>query len=236
METDVILTAEEITEEKVINKTAVVIDVLRASSTIVTALANGADRILPVASVDKARELAKSLSEACLIAGERGGVQIEGFDLDNSPRQFLSQKIKNQSIVLTTTNGTKCFTRLEAASQVLVGSLLNSEAVSKRLTNREVVLCCAGQRGEVALDDFLGAGKIIAKLESKNDLELSDTARAAKDLYFYYKEELKKNFKITDSGQGLIEKGKEKDIDFILENNYDVVPIYEEEAVQTTDS
>jgi 2-phosphosulfolactate phosphatase len=228
MKVDLLMSAAQIKETKIVNKIAVVIDVLRASSTIVTALANGVKEVIPVTTVEKAKKLSTREHGNWLVAGERGGTKIQEFDLGNSPRSYTKDKVDGKKIILTTTNGTKCFIRLEPAEKVIIGSLLNLSGVVEEIEGKpEVVFCCAGIENEFALDDFVTAGKMIAVLKKRTeDLTLSDSARAASDFYLYNQERVAKLLKQTASGINLINQGKEKDIEFINNKSYSVVPIY----------
>jgi 2-phosphosulfolactate phosphatase len=153
---------------------AVVVDVLRATSTITQALAHGYRRVLCCAEVDEARELAAA--EGGLLAGERKTVRIDGFDFGNSPPELLTRP-PDDTLILTTTNGTRLL--LSAASrceQVYVGSLLNLAAVAAAARGAEEVgVLCAGVVGELALDDAYCAGRIAEALEG----ERTDSAEAA---------------------------------------------------------
>ncbi|OCL27347.1 2-phosphosulfolactate phosphatase [Orenia metallireducens] len=228
MEVDVIFSADRIEEDNVRNKTAVVIDTLRATSTIVTSLANGAKDIIPVVSIEEAKRLKRGLAKKALVAGERGGIKIEEFDLGNSPRAYSQEVVLNKNIILTTTNGTKCFARLESAQEVVVLSLLNLEAINNYLQDKEkVVFCCAGTHGEFALDDFITAGKAITKLSASKEVKLSDRALVAYQIYLQNKDNLLNLIKGSKSGQNLISLGKEEDIDYIVEGReFGVVPSY----------
>jgi 2-phosphosulfolactate phosphatase len=147
---------------------AVVIDVLRASTTIATALANGAARIRPVPAVDAARALAAALGPGTLLGGERGGTRIGGFDLGNSPLEYSRDRVAGRSIVVTTTNGTAAIDACEDAREVLLGAIVNrsaTAALARSLALRhgvgDVHLVCAGTDGAVTEEDVLAAGAIL---------------------------------------------------------------------------
>jgi 2-phosphosulfolactate phosphatase len=154
--------------------TAVVVDVVRASSTIVQALAAGYRRVLCCAEVEEARRLAAELDGAVL-AGERKAVAIPGFDLGNSPREFTEPL--GETLVLTTTNGTRAVLAAAASSEtVLVGSLLNLEAVAAAARDGgDVEVVCAGVQGRFTIDDAYCAGRIAELLGD----DRSDAAEAA---------------------------------------------------------
>jgi 2-phosphosulfolactate phosphatase len=147
--------------------TAVVVDVLRATSTIAQALASGYRRVLCCAELEQARALRASLPDA-IVGGEREAVRIEGFDVGASPREFLEPRA--ETLVLSTTNGTQAIlTAAERSEEVLLGSLLALEAVAAAVRERgeDVVLVCAGFKGAFALDDAYCAGRIVALLEGE---------------------------------------------------------------------
>jgi 2-phosphosulfolactate phosphatase len=166
---------------------AVVIDVLRASTTIITALANGAARVRPVADVAEARRLVAALGPDTLLGGERGGVRIEGFDLGNSPAEYARDRVAGRSIVLTTTNGTAALAACRGAGEILVGAIVNRSAVAaavRRLAvagdGGDVHLVCAGTDGTVTAEDVLAAGAILdAALRDEPAAELDAAAQAA---------------------------------------------------------
>ncbi|MFM7076940.1 MAG: 2-phosphosulfolactate phosphatase [Planctomycetaceae bacterium] len=164
---------------------AVVIDVLRASTTIVTALESGAVAVVPVADVDAARRRAAALGGAALLGGERGGRPIAGFDLGNSPAEYVASRVAGKTVVITTTNGTAALAASRAARVLLVGAIVNRSAVASaiRRLGRDrtaVHLVCAGTDGVVSAEDLLGAGAILdaAGVEDRGD-ELDPAARAA---------------------------------------------------------
>jgi len=162
------------------DSTVVVVDVLRASTTMTTALANGAERVVACASVEHAIELrAASPPETCLLGGERGGVKIDGFDLSNSPDDYTPEVVSGKTIGFTTTNGTQALLRAEQASQVLVGSFVNLSALVQQLQaqDRAVHIVCAGTNGAITGEDVLFAGALVAELRKTSpDAEVTDSA------------------------------------------------------------
>jgi 2-phosphosulfolactate phosphatase len=166
---------------------AVVIDVLRASTTIATALAHGAVRVVPVRGLDDARACAAALGPGTLLGGERGGVRIAGFDFGNSPLEYSRERVDGRSLVITTTNGTAALDVCRVAREVVVGAIVNRTAVAaavRRLAASQgitdVHLVCAGTDGEVTAEDLLAAGAILdaaARAGAADDLD--PPARAA---------------------------------------------------------
>lgn len=224
-------------EEQFTNSIVVMIDVLRASSTIANALLNGAKEIIPVESTEKAVELYSKLSrETRLLAGERNGVKPTGFELGNSPLEFNSDSIKGKTIILTTTNGTKLYQKAKNARIKIIGSFVNSDSVINHIdklllqdaTNEfRIHFLCAGNNGQFSYEDTLCAGFFIYKLiQVRSNLELSDSSHAAKSLYLQFSENLKNFLKTKEHPNFLKSIGLTDDIDFCLElNKCPVVPL-----------
>ncbi|MCL4439030.1 MAG: 2-phosphosulfolactate phosphatase [Firmicutes bacterium] len=168
MKISLVPTAADISRDVLTNKSAVMFDILRASSTVSTALANGCKEVIPVVEVDDAFALAKTLPEnTFLLGGERGAVKVPGFHLGNSPLEYNVGTVGNKTVILTTTNGTQATRRAaEGSGQVFIGSLLNVSAVAKKLMEMEqdIVLVCAGTRGKFSLEDTLAAGMVAREL------------------------------------------------------------------------
>ncbi len=146
----------------------VIIDILRASSTIITALHNGAIRVIPCGTPNEARKIREqSPAEAVLLGGERGGVLIEGFDCGNSPTEYAPGRVAGKTIAFTTTNGTQALLKSAAAETILIGAFINRQAVVDRLhaDQRPVHLVCAGTDGEITGEDVLFAGAVVEALQ-----------------------------------------------------------------------
>ena len=226
MDIELSLWADRISDDE--ERPAVVIDVLRASSTIVTALSNGAQEIIPTGSIKAARKKQEQIANS-LVAGERNGVKIADFDLGNSPLAYKKEQVAGKRIILTTSNGTKCFNHLSNAQEVIIASLLNIEAVVDHLEGqKEILLCCAGNYGDFALDDMLVAGKIIAELRKKNDIELNDKSQAAEDLYLAHQSDLLGALRNSASGKNLKKLGYQKDINYIITQQKNIIPSYQQ--------
>jgi len=162
---DVAATPDGLDPAVVAASTVLVIDVLRASTCIVTALANGCEAIVPVASPEEARRRAAEVSNA-LIAGERRGEPLAGFDLGNSPLEFTRGHVGGRTIVMTTSNGTRALVAARAAAAVGVAAFINHGAAATwALTGgRDVLLLCAGERGARSLEDYVCAGMLVERL------------------------------------------------------------------------
>ena len=184
----------------------VVIDVIRATSTIVTALANGAAGVQPVAGVETAFAL-KAQDPEALLAGERGGAMVEGFDLGNSPEDFTPARIKGRRIILTTTNGTQALAACAGARVVMTASFLNLTAVAKQLrkAGSPWMILCAGCNGAFGVDDAAVAGALAEALEQDHALV---------HLYRSVRDDLTGMLQGSDAGRELRKVGLEKDIPF----------------------
>ncbi len=159
----------------------VVIDVLRASTTIVHALEAGAKEVIACLEVDEARSVAQGLSDGeAVLGGERDGLPIDGFQLSNSPGQYTSERVGGKVVVLTTTNGTRAILHARQADRVLIGGFVNATAVYGQLVQHEQIhLLCAGANGQMAHDDILLAGMLVERLQRQGGLLYEQNAQAA---------------------------------------------------------
>lgn len=176
---------EEVDRSRLAGAVAVVIDVVRATSCIVEAVANGARAVHPVVSVEEAFRLRGSLGADGLLCGERRGLRIDGFDLGNSPAEFSRTAVAGKRLVMTTTNGTRAFAAAAAADHVFTASFHNQSAVVAALPDDgAVVVVCAGKEGRFSLDDTVCAGIIVRGLCGRvnGPVRLNDGAVAARDL------------------------------------------------------
>ncbi len=162
---DAVALPDSLTTDQLSGKVAVVIDVLRATTTIVEAISNGARSVIPVASVDGARMLAADRGDA-ILCGERGGVKQDGFVLGNSPLEYQRAAIQDRDLILSTTNGTRAIHMASEADVVLIGSVTNYKALCELIRNdgRDVILICSGTDRKVSLEDCIGAGLIVQEL------------------------------------------------------------------------
>jgi 2-phosphosulfolactate phosphatase len=158
-------------ESNLAGSVAVIIDILRASSTIITALHNRADRVIPCGTPDAARQIrAESIDHSVLLGGERGGVRIEGFDCGNSPTEYSTDRVEGKTIAFTTTNGTQALLKSAAAETILIGAFINRKALIDRLQSdqRPIHLVCAGTDGSITGEDVLFAGAVVDALTRMN--------------------------------------------------------------------
>jgi 2-phosphosulfolactate phosphatase len=187
MRIESLFTPSEIDESAVKGKTVVLIDVLRACTTAAYAMAGGCERIIPVATVEAATNLAASLDKkVTLLGGEREGKRIDGFDLGNSPLEYTSDVVRRKTIILATTNGTRTISMSQGAKEILIASFVNMRSVVEyigSLNEDLVTVVCAGQDDRFALEDAVCAGMLIERLCEAGEMELNDGAHAARLLY-----------------------------------------------------
>ncbi|MEJ2203730.1 MAG: 2-phosphosulfolactate phosphatase [Gemmatimonadota bacterium] len=183
MQADVFFTPGEMDPGTAQGAAAVVIDVCRATTTMVEALAHGAPRIFPTTSAEEAVKLASSLGrEDTVLCGERKAVKIEGFDLGNSPGEFTREVIEGKRLVMSTTNGTPAIAAVHEARRVAICAFTNLGATASAIADEErLVLLCAGREGRFALEDALCAGQLLVRLGAgkRRGPSMNDAARAA---------------------------------------------------------
>lgn len=218
---------ELISPEALRGATVVVIDVLRASTTIATALANGAKEVIPFLNIEQVREAgAEMVREEIVLGGERRGVKIDLFDLGNSPSEFSPEVVTGKSVLFTTTNGTKAMERCREAHRVLIGAPVNLAAICRTLADTlNVHLVCAGTGGRITREDILMAGAITYHLTRNEETaaEIDDCAHVARSAWrgvvagaFAAGEpasvRLAQEFRSCTGGQNLLSLGYEADL------------------------
>lgn len=213
---------------------AVVMDVLRATSTIIQALAAGGECVIPCGEIEEARRIAAALpSGAAILGGERHGLKIPGFDLGNSPEEYTSTIVSGKRVIFTTTNGAQALIRAREARRVLVGAFTNLSAVVESLTGERgpVHLICAGTDGRVTLEDVLCAGGIASLLHKKNWDEFDvddDSTLLAINLFENHGgdyDRVLETLRLSRGGRNLIECGLEADIVGCAEQDrFEIVP------------
>jgi 2-phosphosulfolactate phosphatase len=194
---------------------AVVIDVLRAATTIIHALAAGCTVVRPCLEVEEARELAGQMRVGrVLLGGERDGVAPAGFDLGNSPREYTPQLCRGCTLVLTTSNGTRALVRAAEAERALVAAFINYSAVCEQLRQdpRPIHIICAGTDGEVTLEDTLLAGAMVEFLCDVVEVRLNDSARLAWDCFETHGRVLLGALELSRGGVNLRRLGYDEDI------------------------
>lgn len=199
-------------------KTTVVIDVLRASTTIIQALQNGAREIIPVASVEFAVKVSGGMfGGQTLLGGERNTKKIEGFALGNSPLEYTPEIVSGKTIILFTTNGSKAIVKAKFSENLFIAAFTNLTAVAKHLVNlnKDFEVLCSGRGNHFALEDVICAGKLITEIQKLNkDIEFTDSAKASVILSKSAGKNLLSVMKQTEHGKILIENNFTEDIKF----------------------
>lgn len=220
---DVCLTPRLIPDFVLEDKVVVVVDVLRATSCMVTALTHGIASIIPVSTLEEAAELGKL---GHLAAAERDGRVAEGFLLGNSPFGFQNPEFKGRTLAMTTTNGTKSIVLSRHAFRVVAGAFLNITAVADyiRRMDHDVVVVCAGWRDMVNAEDTLFAGALAEVLKDEFS-SANDATKLARSLYTCSKDNMKEYLRDTSHFNRMMRLDLEKDIDFCMKwDVYEVVP------------
>lgn len=208
------------------NSIVVIIDVLRATSTICTALYNGASRVIPVASVEECVNIGRAIGG--ITAGERDGKIAEGLVHGNSPFEYPREFVENKTLVLTTTNGTKLLHMAKDAVQIITGSFPNISAVCDYLIaqNQNVILGCAAWKDRVNMEDTLFAGAVVNRIKAHFDVNC-DSAIAAETLYESAKGDIYTFMKQASHYKRLAQYGLEKDIHYCLTaDGANVLPLF----------
>jgi 2-phosphosulfolactate phosphatase len=221
------------------DRVVLVVDVLRASTSIAAALANGARAVIPVEGVDEAITRAKSLERSeVLLAGERRMAPIRGFDLGNSPSEFTADVVNGKTIVMTTTNGTAALAGTTGSLEVVVGAFANYSAVLAWLraaarAGKSITVVCAGSNGRFALEDAVCAGRFVRGVARRGlDPELGDAAKIAAIVDRRMGGDLKAVLRNSEHGLALIAAGLGDDVAFCAGiDTYPVVPVYRDRQV-----
>jgi 2-phosphosulfolactate phosphatase len=215
-------------------RTALVVDVLRATTSVVAACTAGCVRVIPVADACAARERARQFRpDEILLAGERGGEPIAGFHLGNSPLEFTADRVRGKTILLTTTNGTVAMLGAASASAAAVAALTNVSAVAgwALAHGRDLVVLCSGDDGAFSIEDAVCAGLVVARL-SATGADLSDGAVAALGLGRHYAARLGDLKQASRWARRLVRMGLSADVDACLRQDVtDMVPVLEAGAV-----
>ena len=245
---DVFLLPALVAPEELAGKTTVVIDVLRATTTIIHALAAGASQVVPCLEVEDACRVAAEAPGQIVLGGERGGLPIHGFDLGNSPADYTPARVGGKIVAFTTTNGTRAMLHCRSARRVLIGAFVNFSAICRELAEAgNVALVCAGTDGHVTREDTLFAGAVVHELASpgpplplgegrgegagKSKFCLNDQAEIAADAWRACASDLTGHnllgsaLRASRGGRNLIDTGQENDIDLAAQiDRFDIVP------------
>jgi 2-phosphosulfolactate phosphatase len=233
MRLDVVLVPCEFAGRPRPERTAVVVDVIRATSSIVAAFAHGCRAVLPAESADEARSLIATHPDA-LLCGERKGRRIEGFHLGNSPREFTPEAVNDKALILATSNGTRTLRAVSAGRTVAIGALMNRAAVAAWLGRRreDALLICSGYEGIFSLEDAVCAGG-IAEGAARAGMALGDGAEACRVLWQRYAGDLRTLLRQTAWGRHIVSIGLGPDLDCCARlDTTDVVPVLEDGLIR----
>jgi 2-phosphosulfolactate phosphatase len=223
------------------NRSVVVLDILRATSVIVHALSQGAKEFIPVPSVEEAFDTKKKFPPGTtLLGGEKDTQPIEGFDLGNSPREYLSERIRDKRIVLRTTNGTQAFHLIQSAREVMVGSFFNIEAAARRCVelNLDLLIFPSGDEGRFSIEDTVCGGMIIDRIVTMKGgvVTLTDASNAARILFKRFENNLVEAFHLSHHGNKLVRLGRGEDLPYCARTNIvQFVPIFREGVIRLPD-
>lgn len=233
MNIEVFLTGWNLDEEDVKGRTVVVIDVLRACSTIVTALQNGARSVVPVPDMAEAGKIASNLDQrSFLLGGERDGQRIEGYHLGNSPLEYSEKEVRDRTVILNTTNGTVALSHARAAEHLIVGCFLNASRVVDfiRSTGLDTTIICAGWRNRVSLEDTICAGLFLYELwDGREPDSVSDTAHIAFTQYANDRSDLGQALRRCNHARWLSKQGFAEDVEYSIQlDTVPVLPYYDD--------
>ena len=236
MNIEVIANIGEARSDEFLHKTVIVVDVLRATSTIITALMNGCKEVIPVETVIKARELVR---EGDLLGGERYCKKIPGFDFGNSPLEYTREAVEGKRIILTTTNGTRGIQKAIKADRILAGALMNGRASAAAAIElkRDTVIVCAGTQDVFSLEDGLCAGLILEEIANQlgeDHMQTNDFGLAMRSCYHDAKDRLLETILTCSNGKKMKKSGFLADVELCARPNIsDCVPILEQNHMVT---
>ena len=221
------------------DRTVVVIDVLRATSVMVHAISQGASEIIPVDTVEEAFQISKGFPRhSVILGGERGNKKIPGFDLGNSPKEYVAERIKGKKLILTTTNGTKAFHLVSSGKEILVGSFFNIGVTAQKCLelNRDLFIFPSGDEGNFSLEDNLCGGMLIERIMkiSGRRIALTDASHCVRILCERYKANIVEAFRLSHHGKELIKRGFGEDLVYCAQmDTTDVIPQFKDGVIRT---
>lgn len=237
MRVDVAFTPAELPKGGAAGRTVVVLDVLRATSSMVHALANGARRIVPVITVEEAVRKAEEMGrDAVLLCGERDCLPIRGFDLGNSPEEFTAERVAGRTLVMSTTNGTPALLAAAGSAECLVGALLNAGAIARHIAtaDRDALVLCSGREGRFAYEDAYAAGVILRRLRRlRSRVRPDDAGRAVLRLLGRGQGSALPVLRRAAAARRLAELDLGRDVQFCAQLDlHDVLPVFLEQRVE----
>ena len=239
MRVDVVFGVQQLSPQDVQGRVVAVIDVLRMSTTIAVALANGARAVIPFDNSEEVVTRSKQLERGAFrLAGERRMLKMEGFDLGNSPLEHTREAVEGQTVLLTTTNGTKALLAVQGARDVVVASYVNLTAVSTMLRTAlrggaDITIVCAGQDRQFALEDAACAGRYVLHISKRlSGTDVNDAALAASLIDRKYGENLMRLFNTAAHGRALAAAGFGDDLTACAAvDAYPVIPVYQDRQI-----
>jgi len=239
MRVEVFFGPQEMSPADASNRVVAVVDVLRASTSIAVALANGARAVIPFISSEEVVSRAKTLARSEVkLAGERKSQPISGFDIGNSPFEFTKEAVEGKTILMSTSNGTAAVLSIQGARDVVVASYVNFSAVLSMLRaalrgGTDVAIVCAGQDKRFALEDAACAGRFVQHITAKQPkAEFNDAAQAAMLIDKKFGDNIKRLLRSSSHGQALAEAGFADDIAACAEvDSHAVVPVYQDRQI-----
>lgn len=239
MRLDVFLTAGELAQGDLTGRVVAVIDVLRASTTIAVALANGARAVIPFEDTDEMLTRAKQFEKAAVrLAGERKMLPIAGFHFGNSPLEFTQEAVQGTTVLLSTTNGTRALLTTQGAAEVVVACYVNCTAVTAMLRaalrgGSDIAIVCAGQDDHYAIEDAACAGKFVRSITTHiADVRVNDAAHSCALLARNYGEDIASVFLDSTHGRALVAAGFRDDVALCAQiDAFPVIPVYSDRQI-----
>lgn len=233
MNIDLIISADDIKKEKIINKSVLIIDILRATSVIITALNNGCKKAIPVLTVEEAQNKSSKNRNEYILGGERKALKIEGFDFSNSPLEYKKELVKDKILIITTSNGTRAIKGSEGADNILLGAFINANSAADKLVDlgKDIVIVNSGTDGQFSMDDFICSGYIIDCILKKVKADLTDISKTA--LYIYRENKDITGFMKHAKHYNRIKKlGLEEDLKYCCQKDIiKIVPYYKDGVI-----
>lgn len=230
MKIDIMPVYGRVSANHISGSTVIIVDVLRASSSIITAVMNGANRIVPASDPGEAAALALRLgAKECVLAGERGGLRIQDFDLGNSPAEFNAKAVRDKTVIMSTTNGTEAIKSMASAKTILIGAMINRTAVARRAAELgdDVIIVCAGTTGHIGADDLCAAGAIAEAINAActKPVEATDITMVCCMVYADWREG-RADLSVTEHYSHLVRLGFEDDVKYCFTQDVtDCVPV-----------
>ncbi|HGJ65194.1 TPA: 2-phosphosulfolactate phosphatase [bacterium] len=229
MNVDVAFAPEEVNNLEITEKSILIVDILRATSTITTAIANGSAFIIPVNTPKEAFDLYKEYDGNTILGGEVDGKRVNGFHLGNSLSEYTESVVKDNQIIFRTTNGTKAINAFISSKNLVIGSFLNQTAVCNHLLKlgNDILIVCSGKEGRFGMEDAVFAGACVSSFGE--NISKTDSAVAVEILYQAFKTDILQMLRDSEHGRYLINIGLEDDLYLCSQVDITtVIPIYED--------